>query len=71
MTPQAIHCDKESGTMLLAKQIVDYSKPQLLAVWKELNPSEYEPTTRKDLQIYFIQRLSDSHEHICTQYRLP
>ena len=66
MTPQATHSDKKSGTVLLAKQIVDYSKPQLLAVWKELNPSEYEPTTRKDLQIYFIQRLSDSHEHVCT-----
>ena len=39
MTPLATHSDKKSGTVLLAKQIVDYSKPQLLAVWKELNPT--------------------------------
>ena len=66
VTPQAEYSKKVSNTVHLEKQIVEYSKPQLLAVWKELNPNGYEPTARKGLQIYFIERLSDNHEHICT-----
>ena len=57
MTPQAIKC-------FFQNQIVDYTKPQLLAGWKELNLGGYEPAaaSKKDLERFFIERFDDYHE---------
>ncbi len=52
--------------MLLSDQILDYTKPQLLAVWKEVNPDGYEPASRKELQRFFIERYGDYRQHMCT-----
>ena len=57
MTPQAAYSDKRNGTRLDAQQIAYYTKPQLLAVWKNLNPNNFEPVNKQDLQENFIQRL--------------
>jgi len=52
--------------VLLSDQILDYTKPQLLAVWKEVNPDGYEPASRKELQRFFIERYGDYRQHMCT-----
>ncbi len=66
MTPQAAHSANDSDTVLLAEQIVEYTRPQLFAVWKKLNPDGHESISRKALQRYFIERLCTSCEHACT-----
>ena len=66
MTPQAAYGKRRSGTWLDAQQIAYYTRPQLLAVWKELNPNDFEPVSKPDLQVYLIQRLIGHHEHTCT-----
>ena len=66
MTPQAAYSDKRNGTRLDAQQIAYYTKPQLLAVWKKLNPNEFEPVSKQDLQVYFIQRLIRTCERTYT-----
>ncbi len=47
MTPQAAYSANRGDKVLHSDQIIDYTKPQLLAVWKELNPDGYEPETYK------------------------
>ena len=59
MTPQAAYSTNRGDKVLLADQILDCTKPQLLAVWKELNPDGYEPASRKDFQRLFIERYGD------------
>ena len=66
MTPQAAYSDKRNGTRLDAQQIAYYTKPQLLAVWKNLNPNDFEPVNKQDLQVYFVQRLMRIRERTCT-----
>ncbi len=67
MTPQAAHKANRSDIVLLSQQIVDYTRPQLFAVWKELNPDGYEPGSKKDLQKYFIERFGQHYrQRICT-----
>ena len=66
MTPQAAYSANRGDKVLLSDQILDYTKPQLLAVWKELNPGGYEPASRKDLQRFFIERYGDYRQHMCT-----
>ncbi|DBA75141.1 TPA: hypothetical protein ACH3X1_010459 [Trebouxia sp. C0004] len=46
--------------------IAYYMRPQMIAVWKELNPNDSEPISKQELQKYFIQRLIRHYEHICT-----
>ncbi len=71
MTPQAAHKGNRSDIVLLSQQIVDYTRPQLFAVWKELNPDGYEPGSKKDLQKYFIERFGQHYrQHICIRCRL-
>ena len=67
MTPHAAYSDKRNGTRLDAQQIAYYTKPQLLAVWKELNSNDFEPVNKQDLQVYFIQRLIRT----CERTRTP
>ena len=65
MTPQAAYGKRRSDTWLHAQQIACYTRPQLLAVWKELNLNDFEPVSKPDLHVYFIQRLIGHHEHTC------
>ena len=67
MTPQAAIAIR-TATRLDAQQIAYYTKPQLLAVWEKLNPNDFEPVNKQDLQVYFIQRLMSAR---MLQYRLP
>lgn len=41
-------------------------RPQLLAIWKDVNPNDLEPVSKPDLQVYLIQRLIRNYEHTCT-----
>ena len=66
MTPQAAYSANRGDKVLLSDQILDYTKPQLLAVWKALNPGGYEPASRKDLQRFLIERYGDYRQHMCT-----
>ncbi|DBA99472.1 TPA: hypothetical protein ACH3X3_012062 [Trebouxia sp. C0006] len=66
MTPQAAHSADRGDKVLLADQFLDCTKPQLLAVWKELNPDGYEPASKRDLQRFFIERYGDYRQHMCT-----
>ena len=66
MTPQAAYNANRGDKVLLADQILDCTKPQLLAVWKELNPDGYEPASKSDLQRFFIERYGDYRQHMCT-----
>ncbi len=66
MTPQAAYSANRGDKVLHSDQILDYTKPQLLAVWKELNPDGYEPASRKDLQRFFIERYGDYRQHMCS-----
>ncbi len=66
MTPQAAHSADRGDKVLPADQILDCTKPQLLAVWKELNPAGYEPASKRDLQRFFIERYGDYGQHMCT-----
>ncbi len=66
MTPQAAYSDKRNGTRLDAQQIAYYTKPQLLAVWKKLNPNGFEPVNKQDLQVYFIKGLTRTCERTYT-----
>ncbi len=66
MTPQAACSDKRNDTRLDAQQIAYYTKPQLLAVWKKLNPNGFEPVNKQELQVYFIKRLIRTCERTYT-----
>ncbi len=65
-TPQAAYSDKRNGTRLDAQQIAYYTKPQLLAEWKKLDPNGFEPVNKQDLQVYFIKRLIRTCERTYT-----
>lgn len=66
MKPQAAYSGNRGDKVLLADQILDCTKPQPLAVWKELNPDGYEPTSKRDLQRFFIERYGNYRQHMCT-----
>ena len=63
MTPREANSANRSDTVLFSRQIVHYTIPQLLAIWKVLNPAGYEPALKKDLQKYFIERFG---HQLCT-----
>ena len=66
MTPHVAYSANRGHKVRLSDQLLDYTKPQLLAVWKELNPDVYEPAFRKDSQRFFIECYDDYRQHMCT-----
>ena len=66
MTPHVAYSANRGHKVRLSDQLLDYTKPQLLAVWKELNPDGYEPAFRKDSQRFFIECYDDYRQHMCT-----